>query len=106
LLAALDFRLGKPVEIALAGEHDSPEFQELLRPVRARYLPNRLLAAADPGLDGAAIPLLGDRIAVRGRATAYLCEDFVCQAPTSDPAELERQLERTVSPSASPPAVP
>jgi uncharacterized protein YyaL (SSP411 family) len=25
--------------------------------------------------------------------TAYLCEGFVCQAPTTDPAELARQLD-------------
>jgi uncharacterized protein YyaL (SSP411 family) len=28
-----------------------------------------------------------------GRATAYLCRAFACQAPTIDPAELARQLD-------------
>jgi uncharacterized protein YyaL (SSP411 family) len=106
LLAALDFQLGKPVEIALAGDRDSLEFRALLRAVRSRYLPNRLLAATAPAFDGKGIPLLSDRVALNGIATAYLCEGFVCQAPTTDPAELERQLNRAVSPSASRPAIP
>jgi uncharacterized protein YyaL (SSP411 family) len=27
-----------------------------------------------------------------GRATAYVCQDFACQTPTSDPDELSTQL--------------
>jgi uncharacterized protein YyaL (SSP411 family) len=30
--------------------------------------------------------------AIDGRATAYFCRDFACQAPTADPADLARQL--------------
>jgi len=29
---------------------------------------------------------------VDGRATAYVCRGFVCDAPTTDPAVLERLL--------------
>jgi uncharacterized protein YyaL (SSP411 family) len=35
---------------------------------------------------------LRDRPPLDGQATAYYCEAFVCQAPTADPAALERQL--------------
>ena len=96
LLTALDFRLGKPVEIALIGDALSPDTQALLREVRTRYLPNRLLAQA-LGEDGAGIPLLRERGRLNGRATAYLCEGFVCQSPTTDPAELGRQLDRVTA---------
>ena len=75
---------------ATAGDGDT---ERLLAVTRARYLPNRLLALA-PNADGSAIPLLADRHAIGGHATAYLCEGFVCQAPTTIPGELERQLER------------
>ena len=37
--------------------------------------------------------LLDDRGALGGLSTAYLCEKYVCQAPTTDPAELRAQLD-------------
>jgi uncharacterized protein len=93
LLAALDFELGRPVELAVIGPPAETLTRQLLDVVRIRYLPNRLLAAAPDG-DGRGIPLLAERHAMNGVATAYLCEGFVCQSPTTDPAELGRQLER------------
>jgi uncharacterized protein len=93
LLAALDFELGKPVELAVIGPLTDAKTRRLLDVARLRYLPNRLVAAAPDG-DGRGIPLLAQRRALNGAATAYLCEGFVCQSPTTDPAELERQLER------------
>ncbi|HEY4685609.1 MAG TPA: hypothetical protein VII57_06130, partial [Dehalococcoidia bacterium] len=73
---------------------------ELLDAIRASYLPNLLLVGApegDPstGSGRAAAdltPLLRDRPAIDGKPTAYVCERYVCQAPTTDPAELRRQL--------------
>jgi uncharacterized protein len=93
LLAALDFELGRPVELAVIGLPADPQTRRLLDVARLRYLPNRLLAAAPDG-DGRGIPLLAERRAINGVATAYLCEGFVCRSPTTDPAELERQLDR------------
>ena len=93
LLAALDFELGRPVELAVIGPPADPRTRRLLDVARARYLPNRLVAAAPDG-NGRGIPLLADRHVRNGVATAYLCEGFVCQSPTTDPAELEQQLDR------------
>jgi len=93
LLAALDFELGRPVELAVIGPSADPQTRRLLDVARIRYLPNRLVASAPDG-DGRGIPLLAERHALNGAATAYLCEGFVCQSPTTDPAELDRQLER------------
>ena len=39
-----------------------------------------------------AVPLLDDRPAVDGRATAYVCRGFVCKAPVTDASALEREL--------------
>ena len=90
LLVALDFHLGRKVELALIGEPGEARTDRLLDVVRGRFLPNRLLAV---GAGDSAIPLLADRHALAGKATAYLCEHFVCQAPTAEPGELARQLD-------------
>lgn len=37
-------------------------------------------------------PILAARTAVDGKATSYLCRHGACQAPTTDPDELARQL--------------
>ncbi|HYY46608.1 MAG TPA: thioredoxin domain-containing protein [Candidatus Angelobacter sp.] len=94
LLAALDFELGRPVELAIVGQPADAATSRLLDVARHRFLPNRLLALTTPDANGHRIPLLADRGALEGRPTAYLCEGFVCQTPTTDPAELERQLDR------------
>jgi uncharacterized protein len=102
LLAAIDFYLGRPVELALIGDPAEPQASKFLEVIRARYLPNRLVAVAPPGPELRRIPLLSDRAAIGGKVTAYLCEGFVCQAPTTDPAGLARQLDTfTAKPVAS-----
>jgi len=38
------------------------------------------------------VPLLAGRTPIEGRAAAYVCRDFVCDLPVTDPEELLRQL--------------
>jgi uncharacterized protein len=99
-LSALDFHLGPPVEVALvwpAGASGGAD--QLLREVFSRYLPTRVVAGAPEG--GAAdLALLAGKTAQAGQPTAYVCERYACQAPTTDPAELGRQLDRRAGPAA------
>jgi uncharacterized protein YyaL (SSP411 family) len=61
--------------------------------VRSSYAPNLLLICGAAGQVDNASMLLDDREPLGGKATAYLCEKYVCQAPTTDPAELRGQLD-------------
>jgi uncharacterized protein len=93
-LGAADFALARVREVAIVGRPGAADTDALLAEVWGTYQPNRVLAAAAPG-DAAAqgeVPLLADRPALEGRATAYVCEHFVCQRPVTDPAELAAQL--------------
>jgi uncharacterized protein len=85
LLQALDFHLSTVHEVALAGG----DTQELERVVRARFRPHIVLAGGEA--DG--VPLLEGREPVDGRPAAYVCEDFVCRRPVTEPGELETLLE-------------
>jgi uncharacterized protein YyaL (SSP411 family) len=82
LLRALDFQLSPTREVALVGE----DLGELASLVRSDFRPHLVLAG---GPEGSAIPpLLENRDTVDGKAAAYVCENFTCQMPVTDPAQL------------------
>jgi uncharacterized protein len=85
LLQALDFHLARVKEVALVGDDLAP----LERTVRDRFRPHLVLAGGEP--DG--VPLLEGREPVGGRAAAYVCENFACRRPVTEPAELESLLD-------------
>jgi uncharacterized protein len=91
LLQALHLYFAPKREVALVGESVEP----LARVVRRRFRPELVVAAMRPGdADAQAqIPLLRDRAAVDGRPAAYVCENFSCKLPVTEPGELERALE-------------
>jgi uncharacterized protein YyaL (SSP411 family) len=83
LLGALERRITAPLEIAIIGDPDDPGTQSLRAEVRSRFLPNAVVLTAAPGTGSDASPLLVDRPLVEGRATAYVCEEYACQAPVT-----------------------
>lgn len=95
-LCALDFYLSKPKEIALVGRVGDPAMKSFMNVITRRYLPNKVLAGGDPDelARTISIPLLHDRGMIQSRPTAYLCENYVCQAPTTDPDTLATLLDR------------
>jgi uncharacterized protein len=86
LLRALDFRLAPTREVALIGA----DLTELAAVVRARHRPHLVLAGGPAGAD--VPPLLDGRDEVDGKPTAYVCERFACQAPVTEPQQLEALL--------------
>jgi uncharacterized protein YyaL (SSP411 family) len=92
-LQALSYTLAKPKEIAIVGDPDSADTQALLRIARDGYRPFQVIALGAQDTQAAAIPLLQDRGLVKGRAAAYVCRDFACQAPITEQEVLEVQLE-------------
>ena len=94
-LCALDFHLGPVVEVALVAPAAGDGLGALVAEVFGRYLPNRVVTGvvSGDGASAAGIPLLQGREAVGGKATAYVCRNYVCELPVTDRAALARQLE-------------
>jgi uncharacterized protein len=94
LLSALDFYLSTPYEVAIIGEREAPDTKMLLETVYSSYLPNKVVAGSSENDEEATqlVPLLANRPMRGGRPTAYVCVNYACQSPTTDPAELARQL--------------
>jgi uncharacterized protein len=90
LLQAMRFHFGPQREIALVGT----ELDALTAVVRARFRPLAVLAGMRPG-DAeaqAAVPLLQGREPQNGRPAAYVCENFTCRMPVTEPQALEAEL--------------
>jgi len=94
LLQALDFHLSRPREVALVGDPATPDMRELLAVVNGAYLPNQVLALRRPDdyAAEAAIALLAERPPLDSRATAYVCQNYACELPTTNPLVLADQL--------------
>ncbi|MBI1761233.1 MAG: thioredoxin domain-containing protein [Acidobacteria bacterium] len=95
MLCAHDLYLAEAREIALVGSWSDPATAELIAAIFQRYLPNKVVALAAPedATAGQTIPLLAQRGPVGGKATAYVCRNFICAAPVTAMAELEALLQ-------------
>ncbi len=91
MLCALDFYLSKPKQMVIAGKPDAEDTQVMLRAVRERYLPNKIILVPDDRLTKLA-PYTKDMKMTDRKATAYVCINYACQLPTTDRAVMLEQL--------------
>jgi uncharacterized protein YyaL (SSP411 family) len=83
LLCELAFLLSTPKEIAIVGEKGDAKTDAMLAALHGVYQPNKIVALSESA-DGQTLPLLANKPQVDKTATAYVCENYVCQAPTAD----------------------
>jgi uncharacterized protein YyaL (SSP411 family) len=97
LASALDFQLGQTKQILIAGDPASQDTRELLRQVNTRFLPNKILLLADGGTGQQQLarwlPFVAGAHRMKDRATAYVCENYICKLPTTEPDVVARLLE-------------
>ncbi len=88
MLIALGFWFGPAKEIIIAGECQLSDAKEMLQLIRDKFLPNASLLFHDTGDNDAGlvneISFLKDYIAIDGKATAYVCENYVCKSPVNN----------------------
>ena len=100
-LGAMDFYLSTPKEIVIVSPSGGggDDARVLAREVWTRYLPNKVFVQAleDDRRAAGLIPLLRERTAMNGRATAYVCEQYACKQPVNKPEELAAQLSDEAS---------
>jgi len=96
LLCAFESALEPPRHVVVTGRPGSPDFDSLVAAAQEGLGPRRTLVALDaPGARAwfsARSPWLAQLGAGDARATAYVCEEFVCRAPAREPDELRRAL--------------
>jgi len=89
MLAALDFALTPPRQIVIAGERGAADAKALAAAARKGFHPNQVWMLADGGDGQALLARKSEAISamkpVGGKAALYLCENFSCRAPVTDP---------------------
>jgi len=108
-LAVAEAVIAGPAEIAVVGPRDDPRTAGLHRTALLAAPPGAVLALGDaPAAGGAAappagngppaatagagIPLLAGRGLVDGSPAAYVCRNFTCRLPVTDPMDLRAAL--------------
>jgi uncharacterized protein YyaL (SSP411 family) len=94
-LSGYIFAVGPSNEIIIVGGDNKSDTKEMLTELNKNYHPNKvvvLLSTSDKELKDIA-SFTENYSAVNNKATAYVCQNYVCNLPTNDPKEMMRQLE-------------
>ena len=96
LLGSADMEINGAIEVALVGDLKSAAFKTLEQAVAERYVPSLVLAGG-AAKQGSHIKLLEDRPLVDGKPTAYVCRNYTCDKPVTEPDALSDQLNKHAS---------
>jgi hypothetical protein len=92
-LCGVDFAIGPSKEVVLVGEENDPETVALREKLNEIFLPNTVITLKTGDEDF--IPEYAlDLKRIENQSTAYVCSNFVCNLPTTDPDEMEKQLKK------------
>jgi len=104
-LTVVDFLTEGPAELALIYPAGHAKNDALTEATRTVFVPNRIIASSSSD-SPSAHPLLVDKQPVGDMPTLFMCRDFACQRPLTDPQEARAALtaigtaqDRTTNPS-------
>jgi uncharacterized protein YyaL (SSP411 family) len=85
-------------KVFIAGEAEDNNTQALLDVVRSRFIPGRILAVTDgPGGRAGLLYRRHESLSrlrpVHGKPAAYVCRNFACSLPVTEPEELANSLD-------------
>ncbi|MGI9553721.1 MAG: thioredoxin domain-containing protein, partial [Thermodesulfobacteriota bacterium] len=89
-MVALDFAVGPSYEIVISGDKNSDDTKTMIEKLRDNYIPNKVVVLKDKNsveLEKIA-PYTKAQGEINSKATAYVCENFVCKLPTNDPDKM------------------
>ncbi len=98
LLCAVADRLKGARQIVIAGAPDDMGTHALVRQVAGCYLPGTILLLADQALGQAwlakRLPFIEGMKPIGGKPAAYVCENYACSLPVTDPEGLRAILQK------------
>lgn len=99
LLLALDYGIGPSYEVVIAGNSAAQDTKAMLQLLRKEFVPNKIVLLRPAGQEAPEITRIAAftkyQSGIQGKATAYVCLNYVCKAPTTDLQKMV-QLLRSV----------
>jgi len=92
--------LTPPLDLILVGDPDHPRMKEILKDCYRYFLPERKLILKNPKAAGVmekAVPGVKDYLPGKEGPVAYICRNFACLPPITDPKDLSAKLGQPVS---------
>ena len=88
ILIALEYLLDSSKEVAVIGPLEHPASKQIRSYLHRTFLPNQVISVGlpveDDDLANTTIPLIFNKPMLKGQPTTYVCENNICQLPTSD----------------------
>jgi uncharacterized protein YyaL (SSP411 family) len=88
LMAAFDFGIGPCYEVVIAGNAQAEDTKAMVKALRTRFLPNKVVLLNPSDQESPAIAQLAEftknQSSIGGKATAYVCLNYNCKLPTTD----------------------
>ena len=87
-MAGLDFALGPSYEVVLVGEPGKDDITNMIYSIRKEYFPSKVVLFKNITDESKQLeqiaPYSKGHIQLKGKATAYVCKNYVCNLPTND----------------------
>ncbi len=96
LLCAMDFAFGPSYEIVIVGNSQAKETKEMIYAFQQHFIPNKVVILKpteepDPFITKIA-PYTKFQTSLNNKPTAYVCQNFACNQPTTDVVEMLKRL--------------
>jgi len=96
LMVGLDFAVGPSFEVVIAGNRGAADTREMLRALRTKFIPNKVVLLRPSAEPTPEIARLAEftryQSDVEGKATAYVCLNFRCTLPTTEVSQMLKSL--------------
>lgn len=97
LMSALNFAIGPSYEVVVAGHSNSEDTRAMLSALQRNYFPNKITLFRPTDIPKPAIVELAAftefQNSLNGKATAYVCKNYACNAPTTDIPQMLKLLK-------------
>ena len=97
LISVLTMALTSSAEVIITGDPAREDTLAMLSALRQSYSPNMVAVFIPSTIHTpeitALIPYARDIRTLEGKATAYVCKDFICRAPTTTPEEMLNSIK-------------